>query len=172
MEDDWNDDKTVISLAGIRILKKRFKRIEKKYPKKCQVIQTCLHELHSLEVNKERSLDLISTPFGKLMAEMFLYKEDEWSRPLQQFGFYLGKYIYLLDAYDDIKKDLKDRSYNPFIESNQSNISKDQCRDLLTILMGECTKAFESLPLIWEVEILRNILYSGVWRKFDRHLTS
>ena len=35
-------------------------------------------------------------------------------------------------------------------------------------MIGECTDAFERLPLVENVEILRNILYSGVWVRFGK----
>ena len=35
---------------------------------------------------------------------------------LRRMGFYLGKFIYLLDAYDDVEKDVKSGNYNPFSE--------------------------------------------------------
>lgn len=41
------------------------------------------------------------------MSELFLYKEDEWKECLSRMGFFLGKYIYIIDAYEDIEKDLK-----------------------------------------------------------------
>ena len=39
---------------------------------------------------------------------------------------------------------------------------------LLLMMIGECTDAFERLPLVENVEILRNILYSGVWVRFGK----
>jgi hypothetical protein len=33
-------------------------------------------------------------------------------------------------------------------------------------MMAECAKEFEKLPILLDVEILRNILYSGVWDRF------
>ena len=38
---------------------------------------------------------------------------------------------------------------------------------MLEVTLGECTAAFERLPLIKDVDILRNILYDGVWSKFE-----
>ena len=35
-------------------------------------------------------------------------------------------------------------------------------------MIGECTDAFERLPLVENVEILRNILYSGVWVRYGK----
>ena len=40
-------------------------------------------------------------------------------------------------------------------------------RTLLTMLMASCTRAFEILPIVKNVDILRNILYAGVWTKFE-----
>ena len=39
------------------------------------------------------------------MAELFDYKQDHWSPELRSIGFHLGKYLYLLDAYDDLERD-------------------------------------------------------------------
>ena len=39
------------------------------------------------------------------MAELFDYRQDHWSPELRSIGFHLGKFIYLLDAYDDLEHD-------------------------------------------------------------------
>ena len=35
------------------------------------------------------------------------------------------------------------------------------------MLIAECCLEFEKLPLIQDVELLRNILYSGIWTKYE-----
>ena len=35
------------------------------------------------------------------------------------------------------------------------------------MMMSECCKEFEKLPILDNVEILRNILYSGVWCRYE-----
>ena len=35
------------------------------------------------------------------------------------------------------------------------------------MMMSECSKAFEQLPIVENTDILRNILYSGVWCKYE-----
>ena len=35
------------------------------------------------------------------------------------------------------------------------------------MMMSECCKEFERLPILENVEILRNILYSGVWGRYE-----
>ena len=40
-------------------------------------------------------------------------------------------------------------------------------RLLLTSMMSECAKSFERLPILLHAEICRNILYSGVWTRYE-----
>ncbi len=35
------------------------------------------------------------------------------------------------------------------------------------MMISECCKEFEKLPILENVEILRNILYSGVWGRYE-----
>ena len=44
---------------------------------------------------------------GEIMAELFAYRHDEWEASLRKIGFFLGKFVYLMDAYEDVEKDLK-----------------------------------------------------------------
>ena len=42
-----------------------------------------------------------------MVAEVFCWKEDEWAEELRTMGFYMGKFIYLMDAYEDYDRDKK-----------------------------------------------------------------
>lgn len=33
--------------------------------------------------------------------------------------------------------------------------------------MSECAKSFERMPILLHAELIRNILYSGVWTKYE-----
>ena len=116
---------------------------------------------------RKYDIDKISSYSGELMSELFLYKEDEWKQTLSRMGFFLGKYIYIIDAYEDIEKDLKKGNYNPFSEIYQNEDFDDFVNQILTMMISECAREFEELPIIEDVDILRNILYSGVWAKFQ-----
>ena len=82
-------------------------------------------------------------------------------------GLFLGKFIYLLDAYEDIEEDIKKNNYNPLKDRYQSPEFEDDIHTILTMMIAECCKAFEQLPIIEHVDILRNILYSGVWCRYQ-----
>ena len=72
-----------------------------------------------------------------------------------------------MDAYEDIEDDIKNDNYNPLKEIYQRDDFEEICHGILTMMMAECSKAFEQLPLIDNIEILRNILYSGVWYRYE-----
>lgn len=157
--DDWQDEKSKTGLAGIRLLHKTYLGIQEKYPDKCRKIKRCLQRLRAAEKRNEENVDLVARYFGELMAELLLYKEDVWKPTLKKLGFYLGKYIYILDAYDDIEKDLKSGSYNPLRSIYGDEDYEEKCGQMLNLVLAECSSAFEKLPCIQYVDILRNILY-------------
>lgn len=171
-EDDWKDDKSLKGIAGMHLFRKKAKELCKEYKRQAQVIQKQLKALASYEEKQEENLDLAAGAFGKLMAELFVYKEDMWEQELRNFGFYLGKFIYIMDAYDDLEEDLKTGSYNPLKavkkNSKDDNDYENTVQQILVMMMAEATAAFEKLPILWDSEILRNILYSGVWAKYNK----
>ena len=165
--DDWKDEHQKKAMVGIRSFHRRYLKIKRRYPKKCAEIERCLRELSELEKKKEKNLDRVSGSFGKLMAELMVYQSDEWEQELRKIGFYLGKFIYLMDAYDDLEKDRRENNYNPLLFISGEEKFEENCRNMLTMMMAECTEHFEKLPCIENVEILRNILYAGVWNKYE-----
>ena len=96
-------------------------------------------------------------------------KPDAWELSLRKIGFFLGKFIYLMDAYEDVEKDIENNSYNPLKEAFLQKTPEQfatECRTLLTMMMAECSREFEQLPILLHADILRNILYSGVWCRY------
>lgn len=165
--DDWQDERKRKSLAGAKLLRSKVSSIEQRYPEKTARIASCLRQLTALERAGEESLDKMAGLFGQIMAELFTYKKDEWEDSLRRIGFFLGKFVYLMDAYDDVEKDLKSGSYNPLKKDSQANPAfAEDCRQLLTLMMAECSREFETLPVLLHADILRNILYSGVWTRY------
>ena len=131
-----------------------------------------MNMLTIVESAKNLPLDKVAKVFGEILAEVFVYQDDYWKEDLYKIGFFLGKYIYLLDAYEDVEKDIKSGDYNPFKEISNGENFDEQVLNLLMLMIGECTDAFERLPLVENVEILRNILYSGVWVRYGKTKTT
>lgn len=165
--DDWQDDKSIAGFTGTKLLKKKFQKICNKYSRQCMAIKTSLNKLKECESNNDQNIDLVSRCFGELMAELFVYKEDIWESTLRKFGFFLGKYIYIIDAYEDLEEDMKKKRYNPLKTISEKESYEMECKNILNIMIAECTSEFEKLPCLLDADILRNILYEGVWTKYN-----
>ena len=165
--DDWNDERSIPGLAFGKLLERKEKKSEKLWSKKVQTIVSCLDELSELEKENATDIDRVSGCFGRIMAEIFAYREDVWEPTLRRMGFYFGKFIYLLDAYDDVEEDVKKENYNPFSKDYIIKGFDDRVKSMLMMMMAETCREFEKLPIIKYTDILRNILYSGVWCRFE-----
>ncbi len=167
-EDDWIDDKKMFRACfGCMLRKKSFKK-RCVYRGKENLIKDKLEKIHDLEKEGCTDIDLMSGLFGDIMGMIMTPRDDEWKDTLSELGYYLGKFIYILDAYDDVEKDIKKGKYNPFVKRIEEPDFDEQIRVILTMMMSECCKRFEMLPIIENVEILRNILYSGVWERYEK----
>lgn len=165
--DDWSDDKKVSKKAASLLLRRHFARISKAYPEKAAVIEKSLVQLHTFEENKTGDVDSAAGCTGRIMAEIFAIRNDEWTEELRHMGFYMGKFIYLMDAYEDLEEDAKSGGYNPLLPLREEDGFEQQCRQILTMMLAEACKSFERLPLADHVSILRNILYSGIWCRYE-----
>ena len=165
--DDWEDD----GKYSAKLLAGQFGRhlpeITERYPRQCRAIEDCIRQLSRLEKEGCSNPDEPASCFGTLMGELLTYEEDFWAPTLRQMGFYLGRFIYLLDAALDYDKDGKKGKYNPYLAMGTG---KDWPRweGYLLLTMGRCTDFFEKLPLVQDKPLLDNILYSGVWMNIRR----
>lgn len=165
--DDWEDEKKFVALGYGKILQRKNNQLSRRYPEKAEKIRKLLEKLSQMEKAGETDIDKMSGCFGQIMEEIFAWKKDVWEDSLRRMGFYLGKFIYILDAYDDVEKDVKNGNYNPFAEKYIMKGFDEQVRQLLIMMMAQTCREFEKLPIIKYTDILRNILYSGVWCRFE-----
>lgn len=169
-EDDWNDSHSYAKKALSQMFQKDYGRIAASYPRQGHAIHQYLKKLEQAEKGNERNVDAVAGLTGEMLGEIFAWKRDDvWAEELRCMGFYMGKFIYLMDAYEDIEKDRKNNCYNAFNLMHQETEQDFDtfARLLLTSMMAECAKSFERLPILLHAEICRNILYSGVWTKYE-----
>ena len=160
--DDWEDDGRYSAKLLAGQFGKHLQEITERYPRQCKAVEDCIRQLSALEKAGCANPDEPASCFGILMGELLTYEEDLWADHLRQMGFYLGRFIYLLDAALDYEKDAKKGKYNPYLAMGTGN---DWARweEYLVLTMGRCTESFEKLPLVQDKPLLDNILYSGVW---------
>lgn len=168
MKDNWVDEGRVSGFAGTYALHRKVKHLIKKYPRQSKAICKSLKELSACEREEASDLDTPAGCFGRLMAELLVYRKDHWEPRLRNMGFFLGKFIYIMDAYEDVEKDREKGCYNPLKHLADSGGYEERCRNILQMMIAECSAEFERLPCLFDVDILRNILYDGVWNQYKK----
>lgn len=168
--DDWRDERRLVRRMEAGALRGAYERVKQQYPEKCGRIEDSLCELSELEARGETDPDAGARCFGRLLGEVFDYGLDElWGQRVRRLGEELGEFIYVMDAVVDLPEDSAHGRYNPLSEY-ASGKSEEELRAMLTMLIGEAAALFERLPLVRDVDIMRNILYSGVWLRYNMEM--
>ena len=174
LKDKWQDEKKLAGPAGMLVLRKGFNRVKKRYPALAQDIGNELTNLQRLEQQRCEHIDEASEPFAGIMKRVFeFYVQDAaMKEALGWIGFNLGKWVYLLDAYDDIEDNIKSGSYNPLLTQFQYEGKEDipsfkhrireETEFTLVYSLSEMEKAFSLLELQKNQGILENIIYRGL----------
>ena len=164
--DKWEDDRSPLGLGYMKLLAEHRRAAGARWPRQCRAITAGLAQLAEYEAAGCEDLDLVAGSFGGLMAELFDYKQDRWSGELRAIGASIGKYIYLLDAWDDLERDKRRGAYNPLKSLSASPDYEAQMREIFELLLAQAAAAFRRLPCVEDADLLENILYSGIWLKY------
>jgi hypothetical protein len=177
--DNIYDDNSIKS----RIFSLLFKRYLKKTPVDLKghliYIENTLDKLYKLESNPHgKSIDHIAHPFSELTAFILsCYKNVQHKNSLYWLGYNLGKWIYIIDAWDDLEKDMLNNKFNVINSCfNKDNLSYKEFSNtiesrvdfILGTCAAQCAFFLDKLPLKKNKELLYNILHYGLLEKMDK----
>ncbi len=179
--DDWNDEGKKSACLLSAVLWRDYNRTRKNYPRQDQALRKSLKALRLEEkrglsresgamsqVEISERIDRTAGCTGRFFAELCVPYEDQWAADLRGVGFYLGKFVYLIDAYDDLEQDRKLGAFNVLRELQEADPENfdGAVRAILLDTAACCCRYFERLPILRDVDLLRNVLYSGIWVRF------
>lgn len=171
--DDWVDDRSIPAKTMTLVLQKSYQKVASKYPQKARHLESCMRELSVCEGEKHYGLEECSSIFGRLLGDLFVVENDVWAYSLNQIGYGIGQFVYLADAYVDLEEDRQHHQFNPLkplyeqMTTGNTFLEFDAyIEQQLNEIMEQVALEFERLPIIEDIEILRNIIYAGVWGKF------
>lgn len=187
--DDVYDDNSLKSKFLLNVIKHYKKKFPSSVTKINSLIEEKLKELSNLEKNKNfKFIDEICDPFSVIVGSILKeypnkFKEDSeiLRENLYKFGYSLGKWIYLMDALDDLKEDIEKNKFNPInYLYNKDNIPYEE---LLKEIKGRlefsifnlaytCKEILNELPLERNKEILENIINLGMMDKYVKVTTN
>ena len=164
--DDWQDERRLDKLALRRALAPAYERARARWPEKCRAIDEAVKENARLERQGLPDIDAAANATGRILGEIYAWKDDFWAAHLRRMGHGLGRFIYLMDAYDDLPGDRRAGRPNPLTAMSERADYEAEIRDILTLEMAEVGAQFERLPIVRDANLLRNIFYSGVWCRY------
>ncbi|MBE5783543.1 MAG: hypothetical protein E7329_09560 [Clostridiales bacterium] len=164
--DNQKDEHDPAQGAMAKGMEKAVQSIREKYPAKCDRIREMLDAIGRLEKEDSRDVDALCNLSGQMLGEVFAWKNDAWAPILWEIGAGLGRFVYFMDAYEDYEKDLKKKRFNPLQELHRQPDYEAFCLETLTMLAAEATAQFELLPLERDRDILKNVMYSGIWTRY------
>lgn len=177
--DNINDDKSLKSKFYYIFLKNYLKNFPSSVKVKFSCIEDKLSELYNLETSSTvNSIDEISQPFSELTALLFSnFGSIQSKNELHALGYNLGKWIYIIDSWDDLEDDMKKHKFNAICAAyNKNNLPFEKLHSILSkridfILTScgrQCFKSLNKLPVKKNGELLNNILQFGIIEKMDK----
>lgn len=152
----------------LRLYKKAYRRAAERQPEFCQRVQAQLAELGILEGQNCASMDRVADTFAQLLASCTADAEGVQKRILQQLLYHTGRFLYLLDALDDLSLDVKKGRYNPLrlrYELTDGLLKPADKQEVLETLLCSTYRAYEALQLYEPqsgAELLQNIIQHGM----------
>lgn len=161
-----------IAFGFLRLFTKRWsKKAYRFYPLLREIVLEYRMFQSFAEKDKECSLDKAAEPSAKALSRIFslISVEEKYKFVLERMGYCLGKWIYLLDAADDIEKDIKTGNFNPLVARIGNDYSKEDLKETLEPILNncivECRNYCELLDIKKHKNIIDNILYLGLENK-------
>ncbi len=164
--DDVADERSLRGKAGKAALEKAYAQVSARYPEQCRAVADSLASLSALERERSQELDALSRQSGRMLGACFVWKKDVFAPSLRAMGEALGRFVYLMDAYEDYDSDIRRGRFNPLRDMHGQADYEERMEEILTMEMAQCVKAFDYLPIEQDAGLIRNILYSGVWGKY------
>ncbi len=152
------------------------RKARKRYPEMDALVAKCMTDQAAAEKAEDSSIDSAAEPSARLISELaqMIAANDTDRRDLKDFGYFFGRWIYLIDAFDDMADDVRKNSFNPFaarfgltkedIENNtplwsEARIYANEC---LNMTVARALTAFDLLDTGVYAPIFENILQLGL----------
>ena len=161
--------KRLAAKAAQMFYRRPYRKAAAQLPELDALMHRQLSALAELEQTRCTSIDRTADAFAKILAACGSSMEDEAAqRASKEVLYYVGRYLYLTDALDDLQKDLAAGAYNPVAARygiQAGHLSPENTQALINTIQLSISRAAAALELLeplWCGGILRNIIYWGL----------
>ena len=152
------------------------RKAAKDYPELDKIVALAMMEQAAAEQNPVQSIDFYAEPTAKMMEQVFAFgaaapELSPEDRLVRQAGYFLGRWVYIIDAADDLEKDLYEGAFNPFIikEQLQPNCPterlkevKEEANRILNATLSQLIAAVNLMDLEQLGAIVSNVMFLGL----------
>lgn len=171
LRDDVQDKsfiKGVVYRLTSRLLRPAYRKAAKARPAFDINTRDCLRELAALEEENSSSIDQTADCFARILVQAACETAGPRQRVLREVLYHVGRSVYILDAVDDLPKDMQRSQYNPLryrfepADGMLTPAEKDELRQTLNVSQHCLASAFHLMePNPWTA-ILENIIFIGL----------
>lgn len=165
--------KKILAYALLPYFKLLMRKTKKYIPETVKHTEIYISKQFRVENSPETDIDAACFPTMELIAFLAAsVAEENGKHAAYDFGLMLGRYIYLADAFDDLEKDIKNSSFNPFVNQysiTTNNISDKaaECAREMEFTVSAVTDAYRKNQTDSYSEILCNIIETGLYEQID-----
>ena len=159
------DDSGFFKRIALKIAKPFFGRRQKKAARRFPEIENIVSEMMKNQKAAENdelvTIDKAANPTAKMISDLAALEDgnDLQKRVLSEFGYQIGRWVYLIDAADDYEKDKKSGNFNPFIKADIND--KDYINSVLSQSLARAYDAYNLLDIIDFKPIIDNMMLFG-----------
>lgn len=165
------------SLPLLPVFRRKARKAEQRFPKLGEAMHTYIATQNALEQRDDAGVDQAAEPTAQALSAIcgMLLPEGSDTRVLSRLGYLVGRYVYLIDALDDLDDDVKTGNFNIFYRKAQADrLSLDEVREhakgVLNLTVGQIAEAYQLLSFKRYQPILDNIIYLGLHDSLTRVL--
>ena len=156
--------------AAAWLLRRAYRKARQLQPEFDRRTREQLDVLETLERQRCASMDQVADTFAQLLAAAAEGVGDPVRRRvLTQLLYHLGRWVYLVDAADDLERDARDGNYNPLLyrfNRQDGGLTAEQQAELartLDLSIRQMAAAYELLDFgIWS-NIICSVVYEGLY---------
>ena len=159
---------------GLRtLIKPIYKKSAKRLPNFDKTVKLGYENLRQAE-KEEASAEKLSDIFGRLLMSAGDAVVDNCDNLLRELLFYVGKWIYIVDAVDDMKKDFEKQNFNPFLRNVKTLDDKfyDENENIVRPMLYQCIdkiiEVYNKMEITISEGALSNIIYLGLKQRTER----
>jgi len=163
--DDVADGGGSKAKTALRMLKKPFEKAKSWTTLEAVIRENC-QALFELEKQGCDNIDEVCHPFSNLTAQLCRQVVGEQAEGfLTDLCYNVGKWIYLIDALDDVEKDIKNKNYNPFVCAYRlesvadAKNHLDEIKFLMYAVLNRVASCYNDLGLKKYACLTRNVVY-------------